>query len=76
MDRFAAPHDKARSPIVKSKKSYALPLVDSDSFHFTPAMVLALQVIFIVGWKAIGLNSSIKRNQGDIVMWKIRCHAP
>jgi len=41
LDRFAAPRDKARSPIVKSKKSYALPLVDSDSFHVTPAMVLA-----------------------------------
>ncbi len=34
-----------------------------------------LQVICFVGWKTIEVNSSINRNQGDIVMWKIRCHA-
>ncbi len=43
-----------------------------------------LQIFFFVWWKTIELNSSINRNQGDkynrnqgdIVIWKIQCHAP
>ncbi len=37
------------------------------------------QVFFFVGWKTfkpIELNSSLNRNQGDIVMWKIRSMPP